>query len=155
MFRSIIKYSAFLCFIALCSGFSGCTRLPPRPEGMPELCSCSVEVTFGGEKVEGVAVVLTSEDSSNKWNGGGTTDAEGIADMKTGMYYLGIVPGKYKISFAKTVEQEGVRKNGLPKPPLSVIPLKYGPGKSELSVEITKEEKLYKFPLEAGKAELW
>jgi hypothetical protein len=133
----------------------GCSRLPPKPNDLPELYPCTVEVAFGGEKINDVSVILIPEDKNVSWGASGKTDAEGLAQIKTGMYYSGVPQGKYKIAFVKTIPQEGKRSNKLPKPPLSVIPLEYSPGKSQLTLEVNAEQSHHCFELKSGRAELW
>ncbi|MBQ9372975.1 MAG: hypothetical protein IJM30_00940 [Thermoguttaceae bacterium] len=128
---------------------SGCNRLPPKPEGLPELYPCVVTATFGGKPVEGVRVALTSTDpGSRKWRSGGATDAKGRCVVKTAFYYKGAPEGAFKISFAKTEEQLGDTIEEMQ--PLSLIPIKYSPMKSTLTVEVKREKNEFSFELDGG-----
>ena len=127
---------SFLCLV-------GCQRLPERPEGMPELVPCTVVVTFGNEKMEGVGILFQPKNKAeSNWSAGGQTDVEGKAVMKTAAYYRGVVPGEYTISFQK-IEPEGM---GPGKP---FIPSKYFPGNSKETIVVSKSQKEYAFALEA------
>ena len=127
----------------------GCNRLPERPAGMPDLVPCTVCVTFGGQKLEGVGVVFEPKDTAAKpWPGGGKTDAEGRAVLKTAAYYNGIVPGEYIVQFQKYAEPE-MGTDGMPLPAKPLVPLRYGPGRSKETVVVTPEQAEYVFELES------
>ena len=137
----------FFCVSLLC--FIGCQRLPDRPEGMPELVPCTVVVTFGGEALEEVHIVLhpKNKEESN-WSAGGQTDAEGKAVLKTAAYYEGVVPGEYKISFQKHAPEEPGR-GGMPLPAKPLIPVKYSPANSKETISVSKSQTEYIFSLDA------
>ena len=121
----------------------GCQRLPPHPEGMPELTPCTVVVTFGSEKIEGVGILLQPKNKKeSNWSAGGQTDAEGKAVMKTAAYYQGVVPGEYTISFQKSEPDEEMG------PGIPLIPVKYFSAHSQEIIVVTKEQKEYVFELE-------
>jgi hypothetical protein len=124
-------------------GSIGCQRLPKRPEGMPELVPCTVAVTFGGEKIEGVGIILhpKNKEESN-WAAGGQTDAKGKAVMKTAAYHDGVVPGEYIISFQKREIPEDMGTGR------ALIPLKYFPTNSSETIAVSKAQKEYVFALE-------
>ncbi|MCL2624650.1 MAG: hypothetical protein FWD31_13395 [Planctomycetaceae bacterium] len=136
---------AVLCFI-------GCQRLPDRPEGMPELTPCIIEVTFGGERQPDVGVLLKPNSAGNNdssaWPAGGKTDAEGKAVMMTATHYRGVVPGEYVISFEKYAPEE-LRSDGMPLPAKSLLPLKYSQRQSTETVTVTNAQGVYSFVLEA------
>jgi hypothetical protein len=133
-----------VCFCVFFLYLIGCQRLPERPEGMPELVPCTVTVTFGGEKIAGVGIILhpKNKEESN-WAAGGQTDAGGKAVMKTAAYYQGVVPGEYTISFQKREVPEDM---GPGKP---LIPLKYSPTDSKETIAVSKSQKEYVFALDA------
>ncbi|MDR2440705.1 MAG: hypothetical protein LBE12_15190 [Planctomycetaceae bacterium] len=125
----------------------GC-RKPERPEGMPDLTPCVVSVTFGGEKIEGVGIQLHSQDTAtNEWVSGGRTDINGKAILKTGVYFDGVVPGNYIISFQKFAEPE-LSPDGMLLQSKPLIPKKYLPDQSKETITVTKEQKEYVFELE-------
>jgi hypothetical protein len=127
----------FLCLI-------GCQRLPSRPEGMPDLVPCTVAVTFGGEKVDKVGIVLQPKNKAeNNWSASGQTDAEGKAVLKTAAYYEGVAPGEYTISFQKYAPPEDMG------PGTPLIPLQYSPGMSEETITVSSSQAEYVFELEA------
>ena len=135
---------SFLCLV-------GCQRLPERPEGMPELVPCTILVTFGNEKMEGVSIIFQPKNKEeNIWSAGGQTDAEGKAVMKTAAYYDGVVPGEYKISFQKHAPEEQGR-SGMPLPAKPLIPTKYSPAHSKETISVSKEQTEYVFALDALK----
>ena len=132
--------------------FSGCTRLPERPEGMPELTPCTIEVTFGGERLPDVGVLLRPNDvvnnSSVTWPAGGKTDSQGKAIMMTAAHYKGVAPGEYVVSFEKYAPEE-TRRDGMPLPAKPLVPLKYSSRQSKEAVTVTKSQTVYSFDLEA------
>lgn len=80
--------------------FFGCAE--QRPEGMPALVPCSLEVRENGTPVEGVLVSFFNEDgSAPKWTIGGTTDQKGVFQVKTHGKYNGAPKGTYKIVLSK------------------------------------------------------
>lgn len=126
----------------------GCgKRLPNRPSGLPETTPCVLNVTFGGEKIEGVSVLLRPKNKGDKWMNGGTTDGQGKARMKTSGYYDGVVPGEYTVSFRKAGRVE-LDDYGMPKRTYSLIPEKYTAGKSQETIAVTESQKEYTFELE-------
>ncbi|MDR1483878.1 MAG: hypothetical protein LBT09_03545 [Planctomycetaceae bacterium] len=123
-----------------------CSRRPKRPADLPALTPCVVSVTFGGEVMQGVGILMTPEDKNiNKWSAGGITNEEGKATMITSAIFKGVVPGKYIISFKKT--GESVNMNAPP----SIIPQKYITGKSQETINVTTEQSEYTFTLEGLK----
>ena len=127
---------------------TGCQRLPDPPEGFPQLYPCTITATFGGEAIEGVNVSMKSEDPTIKWQSGGKTDAKGIAKMKTSFAYDGVPIGKFVVSFEKLQQREGNTIQDMAS--LSLIPLKYGPGKSKVIVEVKPEKTRFTFALDGG-----
>ena len=142
----------FIVTIILPLCFIGCTRLPDRPAGMPELTPCTIEVTFGGERLADVGVMLKPKDAGNKestgWPAGGKTNAEGKAVMMTATHYRGVVPGEYIVSFEKFAPEE-MRRDGMPLPAKPLVPLKYSQKQSKETVAVTKSQAVYAFELEA------
>lgn len=125
---------------------AGCRTSVPRPEGMPPLTPCNVVVTFGGEVIENVGVLLRAKDSEHRWGAGGRTDASGRAVLKTAGAFEGVVPGEYVISFSKRV----TRSDGTMGGEYSLIPMKYAPGKSTETILVTENQELYHFKLDGG-----
>ena len=140
-----------LCLIALltvaCLGGCG-RRLPSRPSGMPGTTPCTLTVTFGGEKIEGVGVFLKPKDSSQPWHAGGKTDQNGKVLLKTSRYYDGVVPGEYTVSFHKNAPAE-LDEQGMPLPANSLIPLKYTAGQSKETIAVTESKSVYVFELDS------
>ncbi len=141
-----MKYTPTI--LLLCLYFCGCTRLPEKPDGMPELTPCRIVVSFGGEKLAGVSVLLQPLDPKMKsWPAGGQTDEQGRAVLKTAAYYEGVVPGDYIVSFQKNAEPE-LRPDDMPLPAKSLVPLKYQRHNSEETLTVTKDKTEYVFDLE-------
>lgn len=129
---------ALLVVVATCA--LGCKRLPDRPEDLPKLYPIEIVATFGGEPIEGVTVGMTSTDPAlKKWRSGGQTDAEGRVVVRTGMYFEGAPEGEFKLSFQKLQERVGDTLEDMQ--PLSLIPLKYSPARTELTVEVKPNPK--------------
>ena len=153
--------------------FIGCTRLPDRPEGMPDVTPCVIEVTFGGKRLSDVSVLLkpvtggiptktpgntggiptktpSITDGSNVpsgWAAGGKTGADGKAVMMTATHYRGVVPGEYIISFEKYAPEE-LRSDGMPLPAKPLVPIKYSQRQSKEIVTVTKTQSVYRFELD-------
>ena len=139
------KAAALFLGIALAVG----CRQPERPEGLPELYPCEIVVTFGGEPMEGVLATLTPETPElKKWRAGGTTDVEGRIKVKTAFCWEGIAAGTYRLGFTK--EEERVGETAEEMTPTSLIPLKYAPQNSELTIEAKPEKNKFTFELDAG-----
>ncbi|MDR2755286.1 MAG: hypothetical protein LBC20_06230 [Planctomycetaceae bacterium] len=132
----------FVCILLL----TGCHWGPKRPADLPELTPCTIFVTFGGEVMEGVGVMLIPEDKQvNKWSSGGKTNIEGKATMITSSVFKGVVPGNYIVSFKKSGQPVDMNE------PPSLIPKKYMSGQSKETITVTKEQKEYVFELEGLK----
>ena len=117
-----------------------CRRLPPRPDDLPELYPVEIVATFGGAPVEGTIVNLTPTDPAlKKWKSGGRTDATGRATIRTGMFFDGAPSGEFRLSFQNMRERVGDTLEDMQ--PLSLIPLKYGPLRTDLTVEIKPSKK--------------
>ena len=122
----------------------GCRKTVPRPEGMPDLVPCTVTVTFGGETIENVGVLLRSTEPGNRWGAGGRTDAKGKIVLKTAGAFEGVVPGEYIISFSKRV----TRSDGPMGGEVSLIPEKYAPKQSTETITVTKDQVEYSLALD-------
>jgi hypothetical protein len=125
---------------------TGCHWRAKRPADLPELIPCTISVTFGGEVMEGVGVMLIPENKQvNKWAAGGKTNHEGKATMVTSSVFGGVVPGNYIVSFKKLDKPIGMNE------PPSLILKKYTPGQSKETITVTKEQQEYVFELEGLK----
>ncbi len=128
--------------------FSGCQRLPERPDGMPELTRCTIIATFGGERLPDVGVLLQPKAPRlPQWPAGGQSNAEGKAVMKTAGYYNGVVPGEYFVIFQKYAEPE-LDRHGMPLPAKPLIPIKYSKADTTETIAVTKDKTEYRFELE-------
>ncbi|MDR0391003.1 MAG: hypothetical protein LBH59_03775 [Planctomycetaceae bacterium] len=131
---------------------AGCKRLPPPPEGLPKLYPCKITVTFGGEAIEGVRISLVSTEPNYKWKSGGSTNKNGVAEMRTSFAYSGVPSGKFTIAFDKIEDSFGDTVETMT--PMSLIPLKYRPDKSTEIVEIKEGKNEFTFTLDGGKERL-
>jgi hypothetical protein len=99
--------------------------------------------------MEGVRVILFPQTENEKWKPSGVTNAEGHAEMKTTYGYSGAPAGIYTATFSLVCEPDEDARRGTPS--MSLIPLKYSPGKSTEKVEIKAGEKnVFSFALDAG-----
>ncbi|GHT23756.1 hypothetical protein FACS189419_08130 [Planctomycetales bacterium] len=118
---------------------------------MPKLTPCTVVVSFGSEKLEGVGVLLRPKDmKANKWAAGGKTNADGKTELKTAAHYLGVVPGEYVIAFQKYAPDE-FTPDGMGSKAKLLTPKKYAPGQSKETITVTESQKEYIFELDALK----
>ena len=147
MQRNTILITVILALFSL----SACTRLPDRPEGMPEMTPCTIEVTFGGEHLAEVGILLKPKDAGNGtspgWPAGGKTDDQGKAVMMTAAHYRGVAPGEYIVSFEKYAPEE-TRRDGMVLPAKPLVPLKYSQKQSQQTVTVTKTQTVYTFELD-------
>ena len=118
-------------FLMIALAFAGCRRLPPPPDGLPPLHPCKITVTFGGTAIEGITVSLVSTEPGYKWKSGGVTDAKGIAEIRTSFAYPGAPEGTFTVGFVKIMESVEHARTVAEMSPMSAIPLKYAPEKSE------------------------
>jgi hypothetical protein len=148
-----IVYYAIL-ILLVCFVGQSCRRLPPPPEGLPQLYPCKISVTFGGEKIEDVTVSLVPKDPNVKWRSGGKTDENGVAELRTSFAYKGAPEGVFTVAFSKT--KDGPGGNTLEEMAMiSLIPLKYSAGQSKETVEIKSSGKNeFSFELEGGEERL-
>jgi hypothetical protein len=150
MTRNLIYTTILIIFVTFSISCNNRPKLE-RPEGMPELHPCSVTVTFGGQAIEGVVVSLTPEDGS-KWGASGSTNKNGTAALSTSYGFKGVPEGKYTIAFVRIIQNPDFDDNDPKSMPFrSLIPAKYGKGKSKETVEIKAGEKnKFTFELDAG-----
>jgi hypothetical protein len=118
---------------------------------MPELCPCSITVTFGGQPIEGVTVSLVPENRS-EWKPSGATNKRGTALPSTSYGFQGVPEGKYTVAFTKLVTNPDYNENDRKSPyAQSLIPLKYGLEESKEKIEIKAGEKnKFSYDYEAG-----
>ncbi|MDR2706826.1 MAG: carboxypeptidase-like regulatory domain-containing protein [Planctomycetaceae bacterium] len=100
-----------VCFTtAICLLFScvnGCGSNSSRPSDLPPLEPCKITVCQEGKPLEGAVVTLISKDTSTKYaRSSATTNASGIAELKT-YGYSGVPKGTYKIVVIKSTSEGG------------------------------------------------
>jgi hypothetical protein len=150
MFQSL--FSRVFVILLLCFFVTGCRRLPPVPDDLPQLYPCKITATFGGEAIEGVRISLISTESGYKWKSGGRTDKNGTAEIKTSFAYSGAPKGKFIVAFDKTEESHGDTIEEMT--PISLIPVKYRPDQSTEVVEINEGKNEFTLTLDGGKERL-
>ncbi|MCL2305552.1 MAG: hypothetical protein FWC43_09435 [Planctomycetaceae bacterium] len=79
---------------------TGCPK--PRPDGLPELFSCTITIIQGGQPLEGAAVRLVLEGGRSDWTVNGRTDAKGVARISTHTGFAGAPAGTFKVLVSKT-----------------------------------------------------
>lgn len=104
----------------------GCTG--GKPSHIPDLVKCSVKVTYEGNPVEGAKVLFAP--NAGQFSAAGTTDATGVAVMKTEGIYDGAVVGEYSVSVTK----------------MEVVQFDIGPSPTNLKEYAEYEAKLKKIP---------
>lgn len=156
MVRNIVRNIVLSCVVCIvCVVLSGCKRLPPPPEGLPELHPCKIAVTFGGEAIEGVAVTLIPEDPAVKWRSGGRTDRDGVVELKTSFAYAGVPVGKYRVGFDKTEHNPAKQaKTVKDMTGFSVFPIKYRPDATQETIEVVPGKNEFVFTLDGGREQL-
>ena len=131
--------------IAMAAFSTGCRRSVPKPEGLPQLYPCEIEVTFGGKAIEGVGVLLRATDPDMKrWGAGGLTDGEGKVIPKTASAFAGVPKGEYIVSFSKRVTVQ----RGPMGDEISLIPVQYERKNSKVTIVIDEEHHLFKLELD-------
>ena len=86
-------------------------RGPKTPDGMPPLQPVALTITQEGPPVADAMITLKSLDGANNFTSGGTTGANGVANLVTHGQYKGVPEGKYKVAVSKIVGE------GTPPPP--------------------------------------
>jgi hypothetical protein len=82
-----------------------------RPEGIPTLYPCTITITQDSKPLAGAMVTLYTESSEDRrWSPGGTTDSQGVIQIKVLGKYLGAPAGTYKVTVEKQ-EIENVDSN--------------------------------------------
>ena len=78
-----------------------------KPDGMPALQKTTLAFVQDGSPLTDATITLVPLESENiRWPAGGTTDSQGVLQVKTMAKYDGVPAGKFKITVSKT-ETEG------------------------------------------------
>ena len=78
----------------------GCgEKLPP---GIPKLYPVTITITQDGKPLDGAEVFLLNLDTTVEWPVGATTNASGVAILRTYGQYVGAPAGQYKVTVRKT-----------------------------------------------------
>ena len=99
-----MKFSAFGLLVTALICLTGCTG-EKRPPGMPPLYPVDIKVLQDGQPLEDANVSLRPLDKSLSWGIGGTTDAQGTAQLWTHGQYRGAYAGTFKVVVAKEIKE--------------------------------------------------
>ncbi|MDR1289863.1 MAG: carboxypeptidase-like regulatory domain-containing protein [Planctomycetaceae bacterium] len=115
----------------------GCSR-EQRPEGIPTLYPCNITITQDGKPLSGAMVTLYTESSEDRrWSPGGTTDSQGVIQIKVLGKYSGAPAGTYKVTVEKQ-EIENVDSNSYYH--ISLVETQYTkPKDTTLKIEVTPQ----------------
>lgn len=96
------KFFATTCFFAFLLFFQGCGG-PPKPDGLPDLYPCSITVTQENQPLAGALITLVPKTGGSlNWAVDGTTNANGVAEIKTAANFKGAPAGDYIVRISKT-----------------------------------------------------
>ena len=116
--------------------------LPGCGPKYPETIPVAGTVTLDDEPVAGAAVVFTPEEGEEAT---ATTDAAGRFELSTFRLADGALPGKYRVTVAKTTVEPGEEEKVV-----FLIPKEYGNAKtSPLSCDVQKEMGPVRFDLQS------
>lgn len=87
-----------ICTVLLIAGILGCGK--NEDPNLPKRVPVEVKVMHNNSPAEGAHVTFIPQDPKGK-AASGTTDAQGVAQLKTFSDNDGAVPGKYKITVTK------------------------------------------------------
>lgn len=127
---------------------AACNR-QPLPDGMPSLVSVTLTFTQEGKPLPDATVTLHPEDPQSPWNAGGTTGANGEIAPATQGRYVGVVPGKYKITVTKTEESAGAAASARPDAFHLVDPKYATSATTTLDLDVTPQQRTASFDLGA------
>lgn len=80
---------------------AGCQKGEPTPEGMPELYPASVTILQEGVPLANASIRILPENGTSRWSSGGSTDASGVAVLRTHGKFEGVPAGSYKMTVSK------------------------------------------------------
>lgn len=79
---------------------------PKKPADLPELYPVKITVIQDGQPLEGASVMLNDPSLKIRFVMGGTTNAQGVAEIKTDAQFPGAPEGEFKITIRKATEPE-------------------------------------------------
>lgn len=88
----------------------GCRKVQ-TPADLPELHPVTITVRQDGQPLAAASVALYAEGS--KWTVGGSTDADGVARIRTLAKYTGAPAGTYKVCVVKELVEDPPSPSGL------------------------------------------
>jgi hypothetical protein len=143
----------FCCIFVFNVGCGGAKK----PDGMPQLYKTTLLITQEKTPLAGAIVSLVSEDVSNNWTSGGTTNANGVVNIMTYGQFLGCPEGKFKVCISKQMVEGKVDMSDPASPKGSpiiydLVPPELNSAKTTtLEIEVKAGEKNH-FELDAGKS---
>ncbi|MDO4587047.1 MAG: hypothetical protein Q4C95_07080 [Planctomycetia bacterium] len=148
MNRTLMGLVALLIGLCVCPSCGG----KKYPDGFPKVYPLKVKVIQAGAPLADASINFFAEDATiSKWAVGGTTNAEGIAEIRT-QNFPGCPAGKFKVVVKKTVQEGGPQnaeeakqmREGKEFPPVVVremVSKEFGDHlKTPLSIEVTGSE---------------
>ncbi|MDO5580374.1 MAG: hypothetical protein Q4G69_04525 [Planctomycetia bacterium] len=103
------KFFFAFSFLAILSVISGCSG-EKRPDGMPKLYPCRITILQEGKPLANATVDLVSKNGSFKWSIMGTTDANGLAELRTHSLYKGVPSGTFSVAVEKREPESDPKK---------------------------------------------
>ncbi|MDR1384561.1 MAG: hypothetical protein LBJ67_12065 [Planctomycetaceae bacterium] len=104
MKKQITCYARYcLLFGAMLTLLFGCDKVK-KPDGLPELYPLSIKLTQEKDKPlvdASVRLMTTDKNATTRWSISGSTNAQGVAALKTHGEYSGAPTGTYKIVVTK------------------------------------------------------
>ena len=94
------RLASFL-LVGVCIVLTAGCQSDDRPANMPKLYPVSITVKQAGTPVVEASLRLVPENASMPWSCGGSTDKNGVAEIRTLGQYPGAPAGKYKVTVSK------------------------------------------------------
>ena len=145
-FRVFVSLSVAVLFAFF---LAGCSR-EIKPDGLPDLHPCEINLTMKGVPLEGAAVSLYGSDG--RWNPSGQTNAQGRAIIIT-RQFSGAAAGDYKVvvsKYEKVVRSPSSDSSPELPPPPSLVAEQYSrPDTTPLSCTVKPGKNSFDFTVEA------
>ena len=116
-----------------------------RPKDLPKLYATTITITMDGQPLEGADVSLAGTGDVGRWAAMGTTDASGVAVIKTLGQYEGAPAGSFAVCVNKRTWGDGPTAK-TPKPTAALAATAWQRKVDEEKFEIFHVDKAYKLP---------